>query len=100
MNTVNVEMTVQAPMPEAHDQILDRIDRRLRSVGLTGRDVDGTLVYRPKFVGLPLLWLVRRLQNEQVAFTFTDRGPVTDVHATGRLRARAHAEVTEALGGS
>ena len=56
-------------------------------------------MYRPKFIGLPLVWLVRRLQNEHVAFTFTEHGPVTDVRAAGRLRGRAHTEVTEALGG-
>jgi hypothetical protein len=99
MNTVNIEVTVDAPMPEAEDRIHDRVDRRLRSVGFTGRHLDGELVYRPKFIGLPLVWLLRRLQNEHVAFTFTEQGPATDVRATGRLRDRAHAEVTEALGG-
>jgi hypothetical protein len=34
-----------------------------------------------------------------VAFTFAEQGPVTDVRAAGRLRDRAQAEVTEALGG-
>jgi hypothetical protein len=99
MNAVDIDMTVDAPMPEAQDRILDRVDHRLRSVGFTGRHLNGTLVYRPKFIGLPLVWLVRRLQNEHVAFTFTERGPVTDVRAAGRLRDRASAEVTEALGG-
>ena len=47
----------------------------------------------------PSVWLVRRLQNEHVAFAFEQRGQVTDVRATGKLRDRAHAEVTEALGG-
>jgi hypothetical protein len=99
MKTVNIDVTVDAPMPEAEDRILDRVDRRLRSVGFTGRHLDGGQVYRPKFIGLPLVWLVRRLQNEHVAFFFTEQGRVTDVRATGRLRDRAHAEVTEALGG-
>lgn len=99
MNTVTIDVTVDATMPEAEDQILDRVDRRLRSVGFTGRHLDGALVYRPKFIGLPMVWLVRRLQNEHVAFTFTEHGRATDVRATGRLRNRAHAEVTEALGG-
>ena len=68
-------------------------------MGFTGRHLDGALVYRPKFIGLPLVWLVRRLQNEHMAFTFTEQGPVTDVRAAGLLRDRARAEVTEALGG-
>ena len=97
MKTVNMDVTVDAPMPEAQGRILDRVDHRLRSVGFTGRPLDGALVYRPKFIGLPLVWLVRRLQNEHVAFTFTEQGLVTDVRAAGRLRDRA--EVTEALGG-
>jgi hypothetical protein len=84
MNTVHISVTVDAPMPEAEDRILDRLDRRLRSVGFTGRHLDGALVYRPKFIGLPLVWLVRRLQNEHVAFTFAEQGPVTDVRAGGR----------------
>ncbi|HEV2933713.1 MAG TPA: hypothetical protein VGY96_11335 [Streptosporangiaceae bacterium] len=99
MKTVNIDVTVDAPMPEAQGRILDRVDHRLRSVGFTGRPLDGALVYRPKFIGLPLVWLVRRLQNEHVAFTFTEQGLVTDVRAAGRLRDRARAEVTEALGG-
>jgi hypothetical protein len=99
MRTVNIDVTVDAPMPEAQGRILDRVDHRLRSVGFTGRPLDGALVYRPKFIGLPLVWLVRRLQNEHVAFTFTEQGLVTDVRAGGRLRDRARAEVTEALGG-
>jgi hypothetical protein len=99
MKTVNIDVTVDAPMPEAQGRILDRVDHRLRSVGFTGRPLDGALVYRPKFIGLPLVWLVRRLQNEHVAFTFTEQGLVTDVRPAGRLRDRARAEVTEALGG-
>jgi hypothetical protein len=55
MKTVNIDVTVDAPMPEAEDRILDRVDRRLRSVGFTGRHLDGALVYRPKFIGLPLV---------------------------------------------
>jgi hypothetical protein len=40
------------------------------------------------------------MQHEGVMFTFDARGPVTDVRAAGRLRDRAHAELTEALGGN
>jgi hypothetical protein len=32
-------------------------------------------------------------------FAFEQRGPVTEVRVTGKLRSRARAEVTEALGG-
>ena len=99
MQHIDFAVTVDAPMPEAQDRILDRVDRRLRSAGLSRRQLDGAIVYRPKFIGLPLVWLVRRLQNEHMTFTFTEQGPVTDVRAAGRLRDRAHAEVTEALGG-
>jgi hypothetical protein len=49
MKTVNINVTVDAPMPQAEDRILDRVDRRLRSVGFTGRHLDSALVYRPKF---------------------------------------------------
>jgi cytochrome c-type biogenesis protein CcmE len=51
---------------------------------------------RPKFVGLVIVWTVRRLQDEHVTFTFTDQGRVTEVRAAGQLRDRAH---TEVLGG-
>jgi hypothetical protein len=99
MNQIDLTMTVDGPVPEAQSVILDRVGPRLRDVGLTGREVDGAVVYRPKFIGLVWLWLVRRLLGEGVTFTFTEQGPVTQVRATGKLRDRARAEVTEALGG-
>ena len=99
MNQIDLTVTIDKPAGEAESLILDRVDTRLRSVGLTGRHLNGTLEYRPKFIGLPLVWLIRRLQGEGVTFTFTERGPVTHVLARGKLRDRAHAEVTEALGG-
>ncbi len=34
-----------------------------------------------------------------MTFTFAEQGPVTEVRVAGQLRDRAHAEVTEALGG-
>jgi hypothetical protein len=99
MNQIDLTMTVDGPVPKAQSLILDRVGPRLRAVGLTGRQLDGAVVYRPKFVGLPAVWLVRRLQGEGVTFTFTEQGRATQVRATGKLRDRAHAEVTEALGG-
>jgi hypothetical protein len=41
---------------------------------------------------------VRRLQKERVTFTFEEQGQVTEMRVTGRLRDRAHTELTEALG--
>jgi hypothetical protein len=99
MNQIDLTMTVDGPVPKAESLIVDRVGPRLRDVGLTGHQLDGAIVYRPRFVGLPTVWLVRRLQGEGVTFTFTERGPVTEVRANGKLRDRAHAEVTEALGG-
>ncbi len=55
--------------------------------------------YRPKFVGLVALWLIRRAMHEGVTFIFDPHGTATEVRAAGRLRDRAHAELTEALGG-
>ena len=99
MKPVGLTVTVDAPMPEAQDRILGRVDDRLRSAGLTGREKNGAVDYRPKFIGLVIVWTVRRLQDEHVTFTFAEQGPVTEVRVAGRLRDRAHAEVTEALGG-
>lgn len=99
MKPIDLAVTVDAPWPEAQSRVLDTVDHRLRSVGFTGRRKDGALEYRPKFVGLVIVWAVRRLQDEHVTFTFTEQGPVTEVRAAGRLRDRAHTEVTEALGG-
>jgi hypothetical protein len=99
MNQIDLTVTIDKPAADAEGLILDLVDTRLRSVGLTGRHLDGTLVYRPRFVGLPAVWLIRRLQGEGVTFTFTEQGPVTQVLARGKLRDRAHVEVTEALGG-
>jgi hypothetical protein len=99
MNQIDLTVTIDKPAGEAESLILNRVDTRLRSVGLTGRQLDGTLVYRPKFIGLVWVWLIRRLQGEGVTFTFTKQGPVTHVLARGKLGDRARAEVTEALGG-
>jgi hypothetical protein len=99
MESLDLTVTVDRPLPDAQTQILDSVDSRLRSVGFTGHRQDNGLDYRPKFTGLVIVWLVRRLQDEHVMFAFEQRGPVTEVRVTGKLRDRAHAEVTEALGG-
>ena len=99
MQDIDLSVTVDRPMPDAQDRLLDRVDDRLRGVGLTQRVTPGGVEYRPKFIGLVVIWLIRRMQHEGVTFTFDARGSVTDVRAAGRLRDRAHAELTEALGG-
>lgn len=99
MKPIDLTMTMDGSEPEVRGRLHDRVDQRLRSASLTGREKDGTLDYRPRFVGLPLLWVIRRLTDEHVTFTFTQQGAVTEVRATGKLRGRGHAEVTEAFGG-
>jgi hypothetical protein len=99
MQDIDLTVTVDQPMPDAQDRILDRVDHRLRGVGYTQHVTPGGVEYRPKFVGLVFLWLVRRFRHEGVTFTFDARGRSTEVRAAGRLRDRAHAELTEALGG-
>ena len=100
MQDIDLTVTVDQPMPDAQDQILEWVDDRLRAVGYTRRAAPGGVDYRPKFIGLVFVWLVRRLQHEHVMFTFDARGRSTEVRAAGRLRDRAHAELTEALGGN
>ncbi len=99
MESLDLTVTVDRPVPDAQTQILDSVDSRLRSVGFTRHPQDNGLNYRPKFIGLVFVWLVRRLQDEHVMFAFEQRGQVTEVRVTGKLRDRARAEVTEALGG-
>jgi hypothetical protein len=99
MQDIDLTVTLDQPMPDAQDRILDRVDDRLRAVGFTRRAAPGGVDYRPKFVGLVFVWLVRRLRHEHVTFTFDARGRSTEVRAAGRLRDRAHTELTEALGG-
>ncbi len=100
MHDIDLTVSVDQPMPDAQDRILDRVDHRLRGAGYTRRAVPGGVDYRPKFIGLVLVWLVRRWRHEGVTFTFDPRGRSTEVRAAGRLRDRAHAELTEALGGN
>ena len=99
MQDIDLTITVDQPMPQAQERILDRVDHRLRGAGLTQRVTPGGVDYRPKFIGLVVIWLVRRLRHEHVTFIFDARGRTTEVRAAGRLRDRAHIELTEALGG-
>jgi len=99
MQDIDLTLTVDQSMPDAQDRILDRVDDRLRGVGLTQRVTPGGVEYRPKFVGLVLVWLVRRAMHEGVTFTFDPHGRATEVRVAGKLRGRAHTELTEALGG-
>lgn len=99
MNQIDLSVTIDGPAPEAERQILDRIGSRLDGAGLTRRQVDGAVEYRPKFTVPAVVWLVRRFQGEGVTFTFAEQGPATVVRVRGKLRDRAYAEVTEALGG-
>jgi hypothetical protein len=99
MQDIDLTVTVDQPMPDAQDRILDRVDARLRGVGYTRRAAPGGVDYRPKFVGLVFVWLVRRAMHEGVTFTFDPHGRATEVRVAGKLRDRAHTELTEALGG-
>ena len=99
MQDIDLTVTVDQPMPQAQERILDRVDHRLRGAGLTQRITPGGVDYQPKFIGLVVIWLVRRLRHEHVTFTFDARGRTTEVRAAGRLRDRAHTELTDALGG-
>ena len=99
MNQIDLTVTVDGPAPEAERLLLGRVGPRLDGAGLTSRHLDGAVEYRPKFAVPALVWLIRRLRGEGVTFTFTEQGPVTHVLVRGNLRDRAHAELTEALGG-
>jgi hypothetical protein len=98
MKTIDLAMTVDGPVHEAQTRIHDSVDERLRSAGYAGREMAGTLEYRPAYTFPFFFWLVRR-SLQHVTFTFAQQGPATEVRATGRLSDRAHTEVTEALGG-
>lgn len=99
MKTIDLTVTVDGSATDAQSRILNRVDQRLRSAGFNGHENVGALEYRPRFTVPAIIWVVRRLRNEQVTFTFEEQGRVTEVRAFGRLADRAHAEVTEALGG-
>jgi hypothetical protein len=99
MQAIDLKVTVDQPAAEAQAQMLDNIGPRMSAVHLTGRAQGHTVTYRPKFIGLVWVWMFRRLSNEHVTFAFEQQGPVTEVRVTGKLRERAQADVTEALGG-
>jgi len=99
MNQIDLTMTVHGPALEAERLVRDQVGPRLDGAGLTSRQRNGAVEYRPKFAVPAVVWLIRRLQGEGVTFTFTEQGPVTHVLVHGKLRDRAHAEVTDALGG-
>lgn len=99
MKSINLNLTIDRPVSQARARVLDLASPLLR--GFTERRNADAVEYRPKVAMPVVLWAVRRLQGEHVTFTFDQRGAaVTEVRATGRLRNRAHAELTEALGGS
>jgi hypothetical protein len=100
MNMTDFAVTVDQPMPEAQTQILDSIAPRLRAVGFSQRVMGNAVEFRPRFVGLVIIWAIRRIQDEHVTFTFEEHGRITEVRVTGKLRRRAHAEVTSAFGGT
>jgi hypothetical protein len=99
MKPIDLAVTIERPIPQAQAQFADRVDRPLRSSGLAPRRTADSMQYRPRFTGLVIVWTVRRLQGEHVTFTFKEIGSITQVRATGRLRDRAHAKLTEALSG-
>jgi hypothetical protein len=99
MEAVDFAMTVNQPMPDAQSEIISKIEPRMRSIGYAGHSNGDAVRYRPKFVGLVIIWVYRRIiQNEQVTFSFKSSGPATEVRVSGKLRPRAVAEVTEAVG--
>lgn len=78
MKAIDVAVTVNGPVAEAQNRILDSVDHRLRSVGYAGREKAEELEYRPKFAVPAMVWAIRRLQNEHVTFTFEEQGQVTE----------------------
>lgn len=98
MKPIDLTLTVDRPMSQAQARILDITGPLLR--GFTEHRSADAVEYRPKFAWPAGVWVARRLQGEHVIFTFDQRGAATEVQATGRLRNRAHAALTEALGGN
>jgi hypothetical protein len=98
MKTVNIDVTVDAPMPEAQGRILDRVDRQLRSVGFTGRPWTARWCTGRNLSAFPWSgWsAVSRMNTWPSPSPSRDRLPMC-----GRPggSAGAHTEVTEALGG-
>jgi len=99
MKSIDMTMTIDQPIPQAQAQVLATVEPRLRAVGYAQHAKANAVEYRPKFVGLVFVWLIRRLRNDHLTFTFEQHGPSTELRATGRLRDRAHTELTDALQG-
>jgi hypothetical protein len=99
MQPIEIKVTVDRPVPDARAQILGNVEPRMRSVHFSGKDEGDAVTYRPKFMGLPTVWLIRRLSNEHLKVAFEQDGSVTQVLVTGKLGGRTHAEVIAALGG-
>jgi hypothetical protein len=100
MKRIEFTVNVDGALAEAQARVLGSIDTVLRARGLGQHPKADGAEYRPRFVGLVVVWAVRRLQNEHVTVSFEHRGSTTEVRVTGRLRDRAYTELTEALGGS
>jgi hypothetical protein len=79
MQSIDIAMTIDQPIPEAQAQILARVDPRLRAVGYAQHPKGNAVEYRPKFVGLVFVWLIRRLRNDHVTVTFEQHGTSTEL---------------------
>lgn len=99
MKPIDDAVTIGAQVSQAQARIADRVSPRLDALGFASSRRDGALEYRPKFSWPMGLWALRRLQGEHVTITFDPQGTATEVRAVGKLRDRAHAELTEALRG-
>lgn len=99
MQPIDIKVIIDRPVPDARVQILDNVEPRMRSVHFSERAQGDAVTFRPKFMGLPAVWLMRRLSNEHLKLAFEQEGSVTQVKVTGKLSSRAHSEVIEALGG-
>jgi len=97
MKSIELSFTVDRPLREAQDQVLGQIDPLLRT-GYAARLAGDTVEYRPKFIGLALLLVIRRLRGDRVTFTFERRDLATEVRVNGRLGNPRQADLTEALG--
>jgi len=98
MQNIDLRLTVDRPMPGAGTQIMDAFDPRMRSIGFNPSSHGDVTTYRPRFVGLVFVWLYRRLSDEHLKLAFEQHGQTTEVRVTGKVRSRAHAEVSEEFG--
>lgn len=99
MKPIDDAVTIGGQVPEAQARIVDSVGPRLRALGFASRQRADAVDYLPKFSWPIGLWALRRMQGEHVTITFDPQGAATEVRAVGKLRDRAHAEVTEALRG-